>query len=483
MFFLLVLLFLLSLTDDALAVASPPTVHFTLSRRGGPFPTSGIANLTFLSEELAKAEASFNQTRRAISGNKVVRVAKAHDVGGGDNGRLLGDVGGNGSWFATLELGDPAQHVEMDISMLTSDFFVRSTSSPLGSHFHDIFSKSYRKSNQRPFPSCILATEEILLPTLKKKTPLPFPHCRPSKYSSATLGASGSLLGLAPSKSLSQIKRPSLIEQLLEANIIEENVWSLLFINGHEGVLSVGGTAAEAVQAAEDQVKLQLDRLGQLEHDGATEGYDAPPEEDSSVLHRLAKRGGENDKDSSDTWRSGWKWIKVEGAAGWWQILMRGVWVNGIKILKNQPVILDITTPLILAPPLAARTLYASIPGSLHLPAPHHNFHAFPCLNPPQLHFELAGWNFPVLRGAKDTSADNETPWTTESGGPLSLGRLEDGSGYCLGAVVESWMGVGDSGMVGGGREGGGDRGVLAGNGLRDVWVLGQPAFGGWGLC
>lgn len=98
MFLPLVLLFLFPLIDDALATGSPPVIHFTLSRRGGPFPTSSIANLTFLSEELAKAEASFNQTRRAISGNKVVRVAKAQGVGGGDNGRLLGDVGKNGSW-------------------------------------------------------------------------------------------------------------------------------------------------------------------------------------------------------------------------------------------------------------------------------------------------------------------------------------------------------------------------------------------------
>lgn len=233
----------------------------------------------------------------------------------------------------------------MDMSMLTSDFFVRSTSSPLGSHFHDIFSKSYRKSSQRPFSSCAMATEDMLLPILKKKTPVSFPHCRPSKYSSATLDASGSLLGLAPTKSLSQIKTPSLIEQLLEANVIEEYVWSLLFINGHEGVLSIGGTAAEAVQAAEEQVKLQLDRLGQLERDHATEGSDAQPDEDSSIPRRLATRGRKSGKDSSETWRSGWKWTKVEGAAGWWQILMPGVWVNGIKTLKNQPVILDVSPP------------------------------------------------------------------------------------------------------------------------------------------
>ncbi len=98
MFLPLVLLMLLLLSHDVSAAASPPTVHFPLSRRGGPFPTSGIANLTFLSEELANAEASFNQTRRAVSGNRIVRVVKAEGVGGGEDAALLGDVGRKGSW-------------------------------------------------------------------------------------------------------------------------------------------------------------------------------------------------------------------------------------------------------------------------------------------------------------------------------------------------------------------------------------------------
>lgn len=53
-------------------------------------------------------------------------------------------------------------------------------------------------------------------------------------------------------------------------------------------------------------------------------------------------------------------------------------------------------------------------------------------------------------------------------GGRLNLGRLEEGSGYCVGAVVETRMGVGEDGG-------------MAGNGMRDVWVLGEGFFRGVG--
>lgn len=52
------------------------------------------------------------------------------------------------------------------------------------------------------------------------------------------------------------------------------------------------------------------------------------------------------------------------------------------------------------------------------------------------------------------------------SGGRFSLGKLSDGSGYCVGSVVEGRM-----------------RGPeWSGSGLRDVWVLGEPFSRGLGL-
>ena len=63
--------------------------------------------------------------------------------------------------------------------------------------------------------------------------------------------------------------------------------------------------------------------------------------------------------------------------------------------------------------------------------------------------------------------------WYGMPGGRFSLGRLEEGSGYCVGAVVSTGMGVGDQGSNEDGQGG------LAGNGMRDVWVLGEGLFRG----
>lgn len=96
------------------------------------------------------------------------------------------------------------------------------------------------------------------------------------------------------------------------------------------------------------------------------------------------------------------------------------------------------------------------------------------------LHFEFGGWTFPAMQGGK--GAD----WMGMPGGKFSLGRLREGSGYCVGAVVETWMGLGDvtqTTIAGRGRKGGGAKGSgeLAGNGMRDVWVVGEGFFRGVG--
>ena len=64
-------------------------------------------------------------------------------------------------------------------------------------------------------------------------------------------------------------------------------------------------------------------------------------------------------------------------------------------------------------------------------------------------------------------------------GGRFSLGRLKSGSGYCIGAVVESRMGIRDekSEVLNEGRRGtrpGTGQEVMGGNGMRDVWVIGE---------
>lgn len=75
--------------------------------------------------------------------------------------------------------------------------------------------------------------------------------------------------------------------------------------------------------------------------------------------------------------------------------------------------------------------------------------------------------------------------WSGIPGGKFSLGRLKAGSGYCVGAVVETRMGMKgeNGGGIAGGENGwmGKSRGTLAGNGMRDVWVIGEGFFRGVG--
>ena len=70
--------------------------------------------------------------------------------------------------------------------------------------------------------------------------------------------------------------------------------------------------------------------------------------------------------------------------------------------------------------------------------------------------------------------------WFGMPGGKFSLGRLEEGSGYCVGAVVETTMGVRGGGKAHGEGTASG-AGELAGNGMRDMWVVGEGFFRGVG--
>ena len=74
--------------------------------------------------------------------------------------------------------------------------------------------------------------------------------------------------------------------------------------------------------------------------------------------------------------------------------------------------------------------------------------------------------------------------WTGKLGGHFSLGRLNNGSGYCVGSVVETRIGITEEKdeMMGGTRNElrvAMQRGRMAGNGMRDVWVLGEGFFRG----
>jgi hypothetical protein len=130
----------------SLASQNLPPIHYTISRRGGSFPAPDIANLTYLLEQLQVVEQRYNATTRDFIGNKVVRRPKRLH-GTQASSILLGDVGREGNWFASLHIGDAVQEVDMDLDMLTADWWIFSTSSGKGSFYLDFNSKTYGKTS------------------------------------------------------------------------------------------------------------------------------------------------------------------------------------------------------------------------------------------------------------------------------------------------------------------------------------------------
>lgn len=317
-----------------------------------------------------------------------------------------------------MKLGTPIQKVELDIDMLTKDFAITTTSSNLGSRFEDFFSSTYTQNafGIIPFPNCAFPHDLTLLPSANLSFDLQFAHCKPRRQSRDTLLPSGALLGLAPSKSLSQLgdELPDFFDQVVGQHIVENSVFSLHLINGEEGILSIGGTIADAIarveeriegflgkphyypvaehipdpaQDAEDYVNgaseaqlaanadngpQQMQKRGLEEVYGphlekrAVEDANAilvPTWDDLSPINRAGRAKPKGP--TQPTWRDGWKWSPVEGAAGWWQILMRGIWADQVKIMKNQPCIIDVR--------LKSSTVHPAHSIQLHKTLPKHS--------------------------------------------------------------------------------------------------------------
>ena len=232
-----------------------PVIHFTLERRGGPFSATSwptdCANFTYLTQQVETIESRFNLTKREYKGNKLVRKTKTEESGGSGKDMLFASVAVIGNWYANLEIGEPCQKVPTDLDLLSADFYMLITTSHTGAKYDDIFSSTFERSDVSPYPYCKLPSDVFHLPTLERSLPLGFAYCRPPKFSSSTLGPSGSKLGLAPFESVSQTHSTSLLSQLLEKQVIERPVFSIMLIDGDHGVLSFGSTAAPAVEMVE----------------------------------------------------------------------------------------------------------------------------------------------------------------------------------------------------------------------------------------
>ena len=212
------------------------------------------------------------------------------------------------------------------------------------------------KSNEHPYPTCSLPTDLFHLPTINEILPLSFAYCRPPKFSKNTLGPSGSTFGLAPSEHLSQTGSKSILQQLVDKEAIKRPVFSLFLLNTHEGVLSVGGTAARAVDHVISETRKNLDRAG-----AATGGDEqADLDNETKMKKRAPVPKSAKDLGSRDSeWEKECAWSHCEGAEGYWQILMQAVWMNGMRVLRNQAVIIDVPSPF----------LFPYLPPSLSIPS------------------------------------------------------------------------------------------------------------------
>ncbi|EXJ53479.1 uncharacterized protein A1O5_13255 [Cladophialophora psammophila CBS 110553] len=242
-----------------------------------------------------------------------------------------------------------------------------------------------------------------------------------------------------------------LLTQLKEGDIIKEKVWSVTLLDTETGILSLGGTIAKEVEEAKIRGEVELKYFGD-------------PAVTSEWVSEQVIAQLQGAMPNEIPWEQHFKWTEVQGAAGWWTALMKGVWVNGAKVLRNQPILFDIDVPFILAPPLAAQRFYDSIGGTKRLPPPYDFYFAFPCFNEVHIAFEIAGQNFPAMQGQGTWADGLHGP----AGGRFSLGKLGDGSGYCVGSVVETRMGQKREWLE---------------SGMKDVWVLGEPFFRGLGVA
>ena len=180
------------------------------------------------------------------------------------------------------------------------------------------------------------------------------------------------------------MSEPNILRQILEKRHLDRNLFSLTLLDAQSGKLKLGGTMAAQIE--EEKTRFQV-RLGNVGNSLAT-----PEFLDAEVRNRMSSS-------FPTTVAEQLRWVEVHGAEGWWTTLTGDVRINGAKVLKDQPVLLDIQSPFILPPPASARRFYQGMHATKRLPKPYGNMFAIPCLNQPNIAFEFARWLFPTLSG------------------------------------------------------------------------------------
>ena len=365
--------------------------------------------------------------------------------------------------YHNLHMSDAMQYVEVDTDMLSPEFYISTTTSGQGSQYNS-FVKSHLPNGERVHPLCQYPTDLFHLTQTpgqpKTAINITFPMCSPSHSHSLTLSKSGALLGLSPPNTqLSRLTSPPLLSQLQDLNLITRKIWSLTLLTPTTGLLTLGASIAPFAFRAHLSTELELQNFGNPLF---------TPTHIASLVEAQMLETFPQDIEQQ------FHWVKVSGARGLWTTLMSGVWISGSKVLRNQPVLLDVNCPFILAPPLAARRFYESIGGAQWIHgvngSQRSGFWKVPCLNKVSVAWEFAGKMFQAFK-----EGGREEGMLGPIGAALSLGKYigEEGasSGYCVGVVVETGMGLGRKGHD-----------PWRNSGMRDTWVLGEPFFRGLGV-
>ncbi|GAA6055362.1 hypothetical protein JCM3770_001071 [Rhodotorula araucariae] len=119
------------------------------------------------------------------------------------------------------------------------------------------------------------------------------------------------------------------------------------------------------------------------------------------------------------------------GVRTYWQMAASAPYVNGVAAVPTATHILDSGTTLIVAPPAAAATFWAKVPGSAKYSD---IFYSYPCDTPPSLSFVFSR-SFGYKWAVKEDS--------------FNLGYLQEAPDRCIGAVISQDLGLGTSWLLG----------------------------------
>ncbi|GAA5839875.1 hypothetical protein JCM11251_001236 [Rhodosporidiobolus azoricus] len=130
-----------------------------------------------------------------------------------------------------------------------------------------------------------------------------------------------------------------------------------------------------------------------------------------------------------------WYNVKLEDTAQfrtYWQIGASAAYINGVQATSPRVnMILDSGTTLIIAPPNAATSFWAQVPGAQKYDA---TFWSYPCDTPPNVAFSFARITLQMYNvDAYD----------------FNLGYLEEDPTRCIGAVIGQNLGLGTSWLLG----------------------------------